>query len=396
MLNFWIRQALTAGALFLPFLCFASPGVASAEQLKVYWAGFSFLGEQTATETLYPYSEAISQEQAGGVSLLNQELGKIVQAAKPPNYTIEARALADLEEQEGLVMALVLDREDVVVNQIREDHQIIIDLNAQVLVFDFIEKRIVAAFPMAVQLIDVVEGGPGPTEAHIRNLIRNIYFGKPSRFLAPLLPEFAVVLNRQRIQRKYDARVKVAAVKFPKELQKFFPENMTEDLIANALGKLFAKNLSNNQSVSILPDSKGQAISGTMALKFSTGEALNLQLPQADFTIEAKLTQLKRVLLDKQHDGEAYAYGAYLHVKAEGLTTWIDATFKQGVGKIVPARQKGTVDWPVYWEVISELMDGLTKQMQAKPNKKWLKKHAVTDGSKKQLQKLAKQLEACK
>ena len=385
-------------------LMFMSPP-SNASELELNWAGLSFLGKPSDASVLYKHSFRLSQEKSGdskSVGILDARLREIVFAANPPNYSFRPSDsnLLDLGEGQGLVMALVVDREDIAREKIRDDYKLVIDLAAQILVFDYTEKKVIAAFPVATQLIDVVEGAE-PTDQYVAELIRGLYLGN-SGISVNLLQDFADALERQHVKRKYNKRVMVHPVEFTPEVTALFPPEMATrtDMLGSSFGRLFAKHLSVNQLVSILPAKTGTAIGGKMALQFASGAAVNLTLPPSHYDIEIRLTGLKRVLYDEKPSASTWIYGALIEVTAKSdLASFLDSTsFKQGLSKTIPATQTGSADWPVYWEVINELADGLTMQMRKKPDKGWLKTHAANNPKKarKGLKAFAKKLEGCK
>lgn len=373
------------------------------EELAINWAGLSFLGEHSDTGILYPHSFAISKEtteESRSRSALDARLQEIVERADPPNYAFRSSdsTLASVKGGDSLSMALVIDREDIAIEKIRNDYKLVIDLSAQILVFDYEESKILAAFPVAAQLIDVVEDSE-PSSERIRGLVRGMYFGG-SATSVNILKDFEETLNRQKVNRKYKQRIMVLPVALAPEVVEYFPPESAKrpKILSRAFGQLFARHLSVNQLVSVLPSSQGKAIGGKMALQFTTGNALNLELPDASYYLKVQLTEFKRVLFDEAPSASSWVYGAYINVTADcGLKPCLDSvTFKQGLTKIIPATQAASADWPVYWEVVNELADGLTMQMQKKPDKKWLKKHTKDKGARKGLQALAKKLEECR
>lgn len=373
----------------------------SAEELKVFYAGFAFIGDSADVKTLYPHSYRISQEKVAGSgqTLLEKRLIEAARGATPPNYKFEYGD-ADLEKNQGLVLALALDRENATVEKIGDDYKIVFDLSAQILVVDFKNAiSLVASFPIAIQLIDV-SIGKEPDEEHLHRRFRELYLSDTHGGLN-LVSEFQKTLNRQPIKTKYSNRIKVAKAEISEEFLSIMPEPLRRNpqMASILMGQLFSKYLSANQLVSVLPFTLGQAIGGKMTTRFANGSVYNLRVPEPDYEIDLSMLKVKKVEFDKKASATSWIYGIYVGVSAfqrELGKSYLDAKFKQAVTKVVPASQTTVDDWAAYYEASAQLFSGVTKQMNEHPSKNWIKSHTKDENSREGLTKMSEVLEKCR
>jgi hypothetical protein len=366
-------QRVLLGTLFLV----AFSRAALAEE-AIYYAGFAYLGDKQHITSNYQHTYAINTEQSGQ-PILDQVLRDRIAGVTFPNFDLRNK-LADLNSGSATALAFALDREVVSVERIGSDHKLLIELSAQAFFFDYIDMSIVGAYPIGVQYIDVLDAPP--TEAYIRNLVRELYMGGLE---VNIVEEFLETLQRVNIKRSYNARLRVSQVHISDEAMPFLPRHYQDDpgnletVLANNFGKYLAK----NQGIPILPYSKGYAIGNKMALKIANGDVYNLQIPKADFDITLSLEGFKKVIHQEKPAGTSWVYGAYVRVKViepDFGEIYLDAKFKNGALKIVPASQTATDDWPAFQEVLTGLFRKLTKEL-SNPSRSWAQTYSPSDGA---------------
>ena len=332
-------------------------------------------------------------------------------ATSPPNYTIQFEGAQDVNKGHGLVLALAIDRESVLIDHIGDQYKVLVDINAQLIIFNYEEKArtVSATFPMAVTGVDVSKEKPSPER--ISKLVERLILGPPLKDGTTLIAEFKEALASYPVKKHYKLRVGVEEVEIGPDAEEFLPTwaQKNPDSLKLSLAQMFSRHLSKNQKLSVVPygikdkatgkKKKDGAIGGTMTVQFANGDIDMFKLPTPDYAIKLDLTGFKKVLYSETAAEESWIYGAYVTV--EGVMqkfgkVYLDVPFKQGLTRQIPTTQTLVEDWPTYYEVLDALMAGLTMEMDKKPSKKWLKSHTKDKKARKQLQAFAEKLEKCK
>lgn len=331
---------------------------------RVFYAGFAFVGDATHITENFPYSLAISKEvDIKNEQILEKILRERVLAKRTKKFRLAVFSQGNLNDSEGLALAFALDNETVSVEQIGADYKLVIDLSAQALFFDFNGMKIIGSYPIAVQLVDVLERKPDTKD--ILDRIRELYIG--DKYNVNIFDEFAGKLQKISVKGKVKNSIQVTNVIIEKKALEFLPEASRGDLkdFKQFLARNFSKYLSDNQHVSVLPYSKGYAIGNKMSARFANGEVYNLEIPEPQYEAQIILRGFKKVLFNQKKSASTWVYGSFIRLKiVQPLLgkTYIDEKFKNGATKIVPASQKNTEDWPAFQESIFVLFDSLTKR----------------------------------
>ena len=350
-----------------------------ANDLRVFYAGFAFIGDNVNITKNYPHALAISKEKDSEDLLLEKVLREKVKNQNMNNFKLIIGELGNLEEGEGISVAFALDNETVAIEQIGSYYKIVIDLGAQVLFFDFKEMKVIGCYPVAIQLIDVSESKPA--DILIKNRIRELFIG--NKYEINIFDEFVKRLKDIEIKPKFKNSIKVSNVTIEEKALPFLPTIYIDDKdpnknnIKTLLAQNFSKFLSSNQEISVLPYTKGSAIGDKMSARFANGEVYMLEIPEAQFLIDLTLRGFKKVKFDEKKAGSSWIYGVYIKLKIfEPLLQkyYIDEKFKHGATKIIPASQKNVADWPAFQESLFVLFDSLTKSFSTERKFKSVKK----------------------
>jgi len=349
---------------------------AEASSLRVFNAGYAFVGDAKYIKNNYPYSFAISKELSGNnISILEQALSSRIRRQKPKHFKLVSGKLGNLDEGETISVAFALDNETVAIEKIGSDYKIVIDLGAQVLFFDFDGMKVIGCYPVAIQLIDV--SGTYPSPKLIKKRIRELFVGK--KYGVNIFDEFNKRLTDIEIKPKFKNSIQITDVVVEQKALEFLPDMYKSDLrnFKVFLAKNFSKYLSNNQQVSVLPYTKGYAIGNKMAARFSNGEVYMLEIPQAEYEANLTLRGFKKVMYDQKKSATSWVYGVYVKFKIEQPLLgkcYIDEKFKNGATKIVPIAQENIEDWPAFQESLFVLFDSMTKQFSTERKYKSVKK----------------------
>lgn len=382
------------GGIRLAVCLLAFGAAVPAHAIEVHFGGFAFAGEAQDIDRSYPYTSAIANS-SGAQSPLDKALYEKLGNFSNPAFDLEFGFGTIEPGSSAIALGLMLDRETVSIEKIGGQHKLLVVLSAQALFFDFKEKALLASYPLSVQYIHVTDGVPGRDE--IAKVVRELYLGNVG---VNVLDDFVAVTTAASLNPAVSRRIQVAEVNIGSEALPHLPEVLATNLAAlkSSIAQDFSKYLSLNQKIPVLPYTAGYAIGNRLATRFSNGDVFDLVIPEADYTIGLSLEKLKRIEYDTSSAGSSYVYGAFLNVKAmEPLSQkiYIDATFKNGATKLVPASQETVDDWPAFQESLLALMDKLTLAV-SDPSGSWASKHAGSRSVARDLEKLQKVLESCK
>jgi hypothetical protein len=300
--------------------------------------------------------------------------------------------LGNIKAGDSLAIAFVLTWENVASEQLERDFKITVDLRAEALVYDFETMKVIAAYPFGVQVRDVSANSPSPEK--IRELISDVYFGGNHN----ILDRFVEILRNANIKRSYGAYAQVISVDLEDKATALMStvnadSSQTKTFIADSFDALLWK----NDSIPVLPFSKGQAIGGRMSGVFSNGDVFNLSLPEPDYRIHLTARGFKKVEVDSDASEIGFAYASYFHVSIDQPLRekpYLDGDYKFAVSKVVPRAVAKTDDWAAYQESMLSLIDGLTKQFATiDPN--WLGKWGDA-GSRPQIELASSALAKCR
>ena len=333
-----------------------------ADSLPVQLAGFAFRGDFNQIKKNYPFVYNLSEEKlANGQGLLDKALCDRLKNVPLKNAHFIEGAFSKLSDG-ALTLACCLDNEMITVEENEKGYKIVIDLGAQLLLFDYASFKLIACYPFTIELIDFSE--TKPSDKVFKDRIRALLL--TDKYKMNLFGECAELLKNVQLQKFYGGSIKVTDVVIEDRALPFLPERFSSNIsnFENFVAQGFGKFLSKNQSVSILPYTKGYAIGNKMALRFSNAKVYQLQIPEPQFAVKLTIRGFKKVMTDKRAAGSCWVYGSYTHISIlQPLLgkTYLDEKVKNGVTKIIPAMQKTVEDWPVFQESLMMLFDKITK-----------------------------------
>ena len=361
--------------VFLSVLSLLFSHSAFADDLKVYFAGFAFRGDHAHISKNYPITLAISEEKrADQRGVLHAALGDKVKNLKLKNGQIVIGELANRGDG-SLTLACAIDTELVSIEEHDDGFKLVIDLGAQVLLFDYGQMRVVASYPIMVELIDYLP--EKPDEDLITSRIRDLLL--TDKYGANLFDDFSEVLENVEIKQSYGNAMKVTDVIVEEKAFTHLPSQFKEDTanFQTFVAQSFGKFISKNQGVSILPYTKGSDIGSKMALTFSNQDIYELVIPPPDFAVELTIRGFKKVCKEEKASGSCWVYGAYTNINitqpAPGKV-YLDEKIKNAVSKVIPKSQKTHEDWPSYQNSLMVLFNNITKEFSTERKYKAVKK----------------------
>ncbi len=338
-------------------------GSVTADEVKIHFAGFSFRGDYSQISTNYPKTLSISnQKLADQRSILDATLVDKIKNIKIKGGNLVLGELANLDDG-SLILACCLDTELISVEQFDDGFKLVIDLGAQALFFDYSSMKVVASYPIMVELIDYLP--IEPDDKIITNRIGDLLLSR--KYNLNLFDDFIAILQKIEIKKSYSSSLKVTDVLLEERAFSYLPPRFRNDpnnfkiFIAQNLGKF----LSNNQGVSILPYTKGYDIGNKIAVRFTDAKVFELDIPEPQFAIELTVRGFKKVCTDQKASGSCWVYGSFAKIKVFQPMlgkVYMDDKIKQGVSKIVPSTQKTVNDWPSYQNSLMALFNDTTKK----------------------------------
>ena len=336
---------------------------AFAKNINVHFAGFAFRGDQEQISKNYPRTLQISKEKTVDQrSILDATLVNKIKNIKLKNGQIVIGELAKLQEA-SLTLACCIDTELVSVEQHEDGYKLVIDIGGQALFFDYSKMRVVASYPILVELIDFLP--EKPNDALINSRMRELLF--TNKYETNLFDEFIETIESTGVKKSYGHAMQVTNVIVEEKALKYLPPQFKDNStnFKTFVAQNFAKFLSQNQGVSILPYTKGSDIGGKMALRFSDSRVFELEIPKPQFSVELTMRGFKKICTEKKASGSCWIYGAYSNINISQPAlgkVYLDEKFKHGVSKIVPVNQKTVEDWPSYQNSLMALYNKVTKE----------------------------------
>lgn len=362
-----------------------------ANDIEIFYAGVSYLGDSQYITKSYPFTSKIN-ENLEGQFVLDKLTREIVKQTNNPLYSVNTNSLADLNNENQLTMTLAISSESTSIEQIDDSHRLWIQVLAQVFIFDFKKMQIVANQPIALSYVEVYP--EAPSEELILNVFREQFFSQNSLGML----ELSNALSRLKLNNSGKNTVQVASVKISDAALQVITTTATPKEISQKAGENFTQFLSSNQGITMLPFVKGHAVGNKLAGKFSDGRVYSLELPEPDYAIDIEVTHFVKKIHDTKSAGTSWIYVARgrfrFYEPLSGQNIFEEYLFN-GITKIIPASQKNIVEWPVYQESLFLLFDQFTKQIDI-PDRNWLSIHAQSSDKFKELKKLKEVIESCR
>jgi hypothetical protein len=362
--------------LFLAILLFLMSSTASmGEDLHIHFAGFAFRGDDAQIKTNFPFTSDIAEEKLpDNRQILDAALVDRLRAVKLKQGELIFGELAQLGDG-SLILGCCLDTELVTVEEYDEGYKIVIDLGAQALLFDYERMRLVASYPIMVELIDFTP--QEPDHALILDRVRDLLLS--NKYGINLLDDFVSLLTHVTLRNTYGSAIRVTRVDVEELALAELPDKFSQSIenFQTFVAQNFGKYLSRNQGMTILPYTKGGDIGNKMAIRFSDATVYELTIPEPQFAVEIAVRGFKKILAEQKEAGSCWIYGAFTNIKICQPTlgkVYLDEKVKFAVSKIIPSSQKSVQDWPSYQNSLIALLNDLTQRFSKDKQYKSLQK----------------------
>lgn len=364
----------------------------AAEEAKLHFAGLAFSGNATDIAKAFPQSNALMRSpDKAALGSFNKLLVEKLKKRKFDGFSVSL-GLGDIKKGDGLALALVLGWENVTQEKLGGVNKVSVNLQAQAMLFDFESKQVIANFPFGASYIDATT--EPMTEERVRNAVAILYGDQQGG----VIDGFIEALGRITPKRTYGARIQITEASVAPEAAAVLESaGMSADAGGTLLAYSFERYLSMNGRIPVLPQTKGQAIGGAMSARFANGDSYNLQLPEPDFRIVLKLTNIKKIEVSRTGSEVAWAYASYVDaILLEPMTghQFLDASFKFPVVKVISVNGE-LDDRSSFQESLLSISDQITSQFGS-PSSEWLKKWGVRGVEPTEMSKLSQVLDKCR
>jgi hypothetical protein len=380
----------------LIFLC-AIVLATSAHGANVTLAGLAYSGDSKSIAARFPYTKRLEAAQAAAGNPFNKLINQAVAQNKPANFELNTTALKELKGQDQVVVvALMITGETVSAERFGNVAKLLTQVRAQAMFFDFKSMTVLRAYPFSFTHLDVIDRMP--TQEEMNKRFEAVYFGEQGKL--GIFDRFAAAINQATIPTSVPRYVQVSKVNIGQEALDILPANLksSNEVAQTWAADLFGESLSNKTKVSLLPYSKGYAIGNVMSMRIADGDVFMLKLPEPDYTITLDVPRFKKIKSGEAAAGTSYIYGAYTNVKIQEPTSgksYMDADFKNGEVKLVPASQDTLDDFPAYYDALKGLFVKLADNLAGNKSD-WLKSASANPDLPKQISSTQDLLKSCK
>lgn len=304
--------------------------------------------------------------------------------------------LVDQGDGDSITLALALNRESLVEEQVGNKYKLLIRLNAQLLFFDFDDMRLLAAHPVTAACIDIQEK-PFTRRQKIERIEMLLLHGLDgcTSLVERLQENLAVVAFKP----SYGNYLQVAQVSVDATVaEKMSPMYRRNEDAKSHVAQVFSGSLSQHQHVPLLPYKVDRAIGNTMAGRFSNGNIFNLTIPEPDFTINVSLVDAGTGLFKRsEHERVDYYYVTASIKVQEPLTgkVYMDTNVRNVEVKSRPVNQVAGSHTGAYEQTMTLLFDEFSQVLTA-PNGDWAKNFTGKSDNKKQLVAVRNIINSCK
>ena len=377
---------------------------AHAYEESVYYAGISYIGDHSKAKNNFPFSsEIIDQKLSSGQLYLEPILLKKLRTVDRKDG-LKIILDENSETTDALTMSFALEYESVTSEKIGDYYKTLIDIRANILIFDFSELMLISSYPVSIQLRDVSE--LKPSKSVLSEMVRALYTS--NKYKINIFDEFVKRLSTIPIKRGFNNSIKVKKIIIEEKAKKIFPDINVSDpkqYLESLIAHSFSSSLSKNQNVPVLPYIEGEAVGRKMRLKIADGEAFNLEIPEETFSVIIYLRGFKQKILTENSIKSVKGYASYhrivLKINVPGEEDSdddikADTKYVKVLRKTILKNENHTVDdWALYQESIQIFLDEFTKNI-SNLNEGWIEETAMVKTAKKDLVTFNQKIELCR
>jgi len=302
----------------LLILFFFFPTNLFAKKIEVFYAGFSYLGNNESQFTGMPLTTQLIQEKKGKQNVVDYAITDKLKITNPKSFNINF-SLADLEKGNNIVMSIGISKEifSDEYNSYTKAYNNSIGLFLQIYFYDFKEKKLIAAVPIygEVNFISETKANNNLKLKNLRDFYEDQLLGENGEKVG-ITQKIREVLEKFELKEKYRNRIGVTKVDIEERAKTEIPSNTNLNDLKNEIAQSLSSKLSLHQGVSIVPFIEGVAIGGTMKARVVQSlEIYNISLPRPDFFIELGVSNFKKGIAETSDVSDLWQYGSAINVK---------------------------------------------------------------------------------
>ena len=370
------------------YFCFFTVAIAK----DLYFAGFSFMGNADQ-DFRYPVAvNLFNKDNTIFKNPLDNALKKLERN--------DINLLYDLGQiSSGEAMAISFALTDEVVERFSTNDGVTnaYKIFAQILVFDFNEKKVITNFPVLVQNETITS--EVPSSGYDFEVFQKMYLDL--NFGGSIFTQWVKKLESAKILNSSTLHLQLRNVELDSSVLSQIPEYLkNKNLLKVRSAQKLEYHISSKQNVPILPFTIGQIGNFKKGLiaRFSDGIEYDLTLPDSDFVVDMLIRQFKNVNVEKEKY-DVKIYGAFITLKVlEPLSgkTYLDSKFNFKNELVIPKSENFQIlnVWDVYQRTQDALFSKLAKQISARDEK--LKEITKTKNIRTQLTSFEEVIKKCR
>ncbi len=261
----------------------------------------------------------------------------------------------------------------------------------QIVLFDFTEKRVISTIPFVTSYTDspkIVD------DAYRRDIYKTVYFDQSKKI--NLINEFISRLPDVNFDKPFNSwNIKVRDVAQTANAEKYLEKYDVDNAAFNTrVASQFSAAMSKRLGIPVLPYTKGQAVGSAMAMRFENADAVQLELPPADYYVDLKVLGFNKKIMKETANMIYPSFIAGLRVSIGDLG-FDELLFSEKAqsGRVLKLSKKLEVnEWNELKNSLTVLSDEFCAQL-AKPDKKWFKEKMFSQKSYRTIVKISKTLE---
>lgn len=373
--DIWIRCLLIATlAIFSPL------SFVNAEPVKAYFGGLAFVGTEADAVTNFPHYNRIMPVGSDAFLDFEERLWSRLPSVRSSSLRLvtdryeKSRFEGRGQDDDAVIVALVLNWENLSEERFDDQTKMVADLIASVLVFDYSQMKLLNTYPFGVRYIHTVDGQPSDRDR--RRVFERLLLRNDGVNLADA---FFNKLDSIEVKRSYGKRIRLTGVTLGEKAKKTLRQEgkgVSEDRFRLMAANFLQNAISTNHGAAILPYAMGFATRTKMPLRFDSGNFgdIDLELPRTDYALHLTVRGFKKVLGDETSTKKAWTYLSFARLKLETLgfnKVYLDNNFKWYVTKTVPRSVTNLDDWSAWQASLLALFNKVTEQI-VDPDRDWL------------------------
>ena len=340
---------------------------------NLYWAGFAFIGNKDQSFRYPVATEIFEQDNTVLSSTLKLTLSSIKRT--DVNFVFES---GKISEGDAKAVAFALADESIERTLDKFGVTTKYTIYGQVLIFDFIENKILANYPVVA--ISAVTSKEMPSEKKDKDILKTMYLDISDE--ASIFSQFAKMFENVRVKESASiATIGVRDVIFNEKALQGMPERLKKNgVFKSKIAQELESSIASFHNVPLIPFTIGEALgskgSAGLATRFDDNVSKELTLPEKDYTFDI----IVRGFIKKEQASDAqvqHLWAGFIELKLLGFENSV--IFSQKFRHVEEAvfskvsEAKILDDWVLNEIVIANLLIGVTEQIKIKDTEKLTK-----------------------